>query len=159
MDKGSILQTLGQVGAGEIGEVFREYLRGATREMLVNVMAEEVTLESYTAAQDVSEAQRLLLEALVAAGSMRRVGRVVNKQRGRSKSNVSRLWQKVGREKFAELRRRPLNVNAKGKPRDWLALMLDGVSLAKDLSAVVAVGITVEDGRLCWPLSLGRART
>ena len=207
MDKGSILQTLGQVGAGEVGEVFREYLRGATREMLVNVMAEEVTrlcgaayhptreaefyragsaegyayiearredivrprvrqreeeattgevpLESYTAAQDASEAQRLLLEALVAAGSMRRVGRVVNKQRGSSKSNVSRLWQKVGREKFAELRRRPLNVDATGKPRDWLALMLDGVSLAKDLSAVVAVGITVEGWKVVLDFELG----
>jgi len=42
MDKGSILQTLGQVGAGEVGEVFREYLRGATREMLVGVMVQGV---------------------------------------------------------------------------------------------------------------------
>jgi len=207
MDKGSVLQALGQVGAGEVGEVFREYLRGATREMLVNVMAEEVTrlcgaayhptreaefyragsaegyayiearredivrprvrqreeeaateevtLESYTAAQDASEAQRLLLEALVAAGSMRKVGKVVHNQRGSSKSYVSRLWQKVGREKFSELRHRPLDVDAEGEPRDWLALMLDGVSLAKDLLAVVAVGITTEGRKVVLDFELG----
>ena len=207
MDKGSVLQALGQVGTEEAGEVFREYLRGAAREMLVGVMTEEVTrlcgaayhptedsefyragsaegyayvesrredivrprvrqckgdetteeatLESYTAAQDASEAQRLLLDALVAAGSMRRVGRVVNKQRGSSKSNVSRLWQKVGREKFSELRRRPLDVDGNGEQRDWLALMLDGVSLAKDLFAVVAVGITVEGWKVVLDFELG----
>jgi len=30
MDKGSVLQAIGQVGAEEVGKVFREYLRGAT---------------------------------------------------------------------------------------------------------------------------------
>ena len=206
MDKGSVLQALGQVSAEEAGEVFREYLRGAAREMLVGVMAEEVTtlcgaayhpseegefyragsaegyayvesrredmvrprvrrrvgddttqevtLESYRAAQDASEAQRLLLEALVGR-SMRRVGKVVNKQRGSSKSTVSRLWQKVGREKFAQLRRRPLGVDSDGKPRDWLALMLDGVVLAKDMLAVVAIGITVEGWKVVLDFELG----
>ncbi len=43
MDKGSVLQVLGQVSAEEAGKVFREYLRGATREILIGVMAEEVT--------------------------------------------------------------------------------------------------------------------
>jgi len=126
MDKDSVLQTLGQVSAQEVGEIFREYLRGATtREMLIGVMTEEVTglcgaayhpredrecyragsatgyahvesrredivrprvrrqvgddtteevtLESYAAAQDASEAQRLLLESLV--GRSTRQGR------------------------------------------------------------------------------------
>ena len=143
MDKGSVLQAFGQVSVEEAGEVFREYLRGATREMMVGVMTEEVrrlcgeayhpredgeryragsaegyayvesrregivrprvrqrvgdnrteevALESYAAAQDASEAHRLLLEALVAR-STRRVGNVVRNQRGSSKSSVSRLW-------------------------------------------------------------------
>ncbi len=43
MDKGSVLQALGQVSAQEAGEIFREYLREATREMLIGVMTEEVT--------------------------------------------------------------------------------------------------------------------
>ena len=207
MDKGSVLQALSQVGAEEAKEVFREYLRGATLEMLVGVMAEEVTelcgaayhpsedrefyragsakgygyvesrredivrprvrrrqedkgteeitLESYAAAQDASEAQRLLLEALVTAGSMRRAGRIVHKQRGSSKSTVSRLWKKVGRERLAQLRRRSLNVDSAGKPRDWLALMLDGVALAKNVLAVVAIGITVEGYKVVLDFELG----
>ncbi|MCK4394321.1 IS256 family transposase [Candidatus Bipolaricaulota bacterium] len=195
------------MGVGEVEAVFREYLRGATREILTEVMAqevselcgpayhpdkeaacyragsalgyvymesrreavvrprvrkrtkedntEEVALPSYQAAQDASEAQRLLLEALVAAGSMRKVGKVVHHQRGSSKSYVSRLWQKVGREKFSELRHRPLDVDVEGEPRDWLALMLDGVSLADDLVAVVAVGITTEGRKVVLDFELG----
>lgn len=206
MNEGSMLQVLGQVSAEEAGEVFREYLRGATREILAGVMAEEVrtlcgaayhpreerefqragsaqgyayvesrredivrprvrqrvgderteevTLESYRAAQDASEAQRLLLEALVGR-SMRRVGKVVHKQRGSSKSSVSRLWQKVGREKFAQLRHRPLDVDGDGKQRNWLALMLDGVVLTKDVLAVVALGITVEGYKVVLDFELG----
>ncbi len=206
MDKGSFLEVLGQVSAQEVGEVFRQYLRGATREILVGVMAEEVTklcgaayhpnegseyyragsvdgyayvesrredivrprvrqrvgddtteevtLNSYAAAQDASEAQRLLLEALVAR-STRKVGNVVGKQRGSSKSSVSRLWQKVGREKFAQLRGRSLEVDSNGKPRNWLALMLDGVGLAKDVLAVVALGITVEGEKVVLDFELG----
>jgi len=206
MDKGSVLQALGQVSVEEAGEVFREYLRGAAREMLVGVMTEEVrrlcgeayhpsedgeryragsaegyayvesrregivrprvrqrvgdnrteevALESYSAAQDASEAHRLLLEALVAR-STRRVGNVVRNQRGSSKSSVSRLWQKVGREKLAHLRGRPLDVDSNGKPRDWLALMLDGVALAKDVLAVVAIGITVEGWKVVLDFELG----
>ena len=206
VNEGSILQVLGQVGAEEVGKVFREYLRGATREILAGVMAEEVTtlcgaayhpneereyyragsaqgyayvesrreeivhprvrqreedgttgevtLESYRAAQDASEAQRLLLEALV-AGSTRRLGKVLDNQRGSSKSSVSRLWQKVGREKFAQLRGRPLNIDGDGKERDWLALMLDGVALAKDVLAVVALGITVEGEKVVLDFELG----
>ena len=42
MNKGSVLQALGQVSAEEAGEVFREYLRGAAREMLVGVMVQGV---------------------------------------------------------------------------------------------------------------------
>ena len=42
MDKGSMLQVLGQVSAEEAGQVFREYLRGATREMLAGVMVQGV---------------------------------------------------------------------------------------------------------------------
>lgn len=206
MDKGSVLQALSQVSVEEAGEVFREYLRGATLEMLVGVMAEEVTelcggayhpsddrefyragsakgyayvesrregivrprvrqrvgdnrteevaLDSYSAAQDASEAHRLLLEALVAK-STRRVGKVVHKQRGSSKSSVSRLWQKVGREKLVQLRERPLDVDRDGKPRDWLALMLDGVGLAKDILAVVAIGITVAGKKVVLDFELG----
>jgi len=125
----------------------------------------EVTLRSYTAAQDAREVERLLIEALVAAGSMRKVGNIVNNQRGTSSSQLSRLWQKIGREKFSELRGRSLHVDDEGNPRDWprrnkvsqgrLALMVDGVSLAKDLLAVVAVGITTDAKKVVLDFEVG----
>ena len=65
------------------------------------------------------------------------------------------MWQKVGREKFAQLRRRSLEVDSEGKRRDWLALMLDGVALAKDVLAVVAIGITVEGWKVVLDFELG----
>jgi hypothetical protein len=192
-EKGTILEELGQVQTEEVGKVFRDYLRGVTREILTEVMAqevselcgpayhpdkeaacyragsapgyvymetrreavvrprvrkrskedntEEVTLPSYQAAQDASEIHRLLVESVMAAGSMRQVGKVVHRQRGSSKSEVSRLWRKVGQEKFSKLRHRPVDVDPQGEPRDWLALMVDGIELADDLWAEGSVGL------------------
>ena len=68
-------------------------MRPRVRRQVGDDGTEEVTLESYRAAQDAREAQRLLLEALVGR-STRRVGKVVHNQRGSSKSSVSRMWQK-----------------------------------------------------------------
>jgi len=42
MDKGSVLQALCQVGVEEVGRVFCEYLREATREILAGVMVQGV---------------------------------------------------------------------------------------------------------------------
>jgi len=117
--------------------------------------SEEVELTSYRAAQDRSEAHRLLIEAMLAAGSTRKVGKLVGGQRGSSRSQLSRLWRQVGREKFSELRHRPLAADESGKRRDWLAVMLDGVILAKDLVAVVAVGITANGYKAVLDFELG----
>ena len=208
MDKDNVLQALGQVQAQQAGKVFRQFLRGTARAILIEVMAEEVTtlcgaayypskearfyragsttgyvymdsrrenvarprvrqykdgevttkevtLRSYAAAQDAREVERLLIETLVAAGSMRKVGNVVNNQRGTSSSQLSRLWQRIGREKFLKLRDRSLNVDDEGNPRDWLALMVDGVSLAKDLLAVVAIGITTDGKKVVLDFEVG----
>ena len=117
--------------------------------------SEEATLKSYAAVQDAGEAQRLLIEAIVAAGSMRKVGNLVNNQRGSGKSQVSQLWRQAGIEKFAELRSRRLDVDENGEPRDWLALMLDGVHLAKDLLAVVALGVTADGKKVVLDFEIG----
>lgn len=198
VDQGNVLERLGQVEAEDVGRVFREYLRGVSREMLAKAMTdeidmlcgpaygreaeticyragsapgyaymesrrepvqrprarrlteegttEEVPLQSYRAAQDPSEAHRLLIEAMLAAGSTRKVGKVVRHQRGSSRSQLSRLWREVGREKFVQLRSRSLAEGEDGKALDWLAVMLDGISLASDLVSIVAVGI-MADGR------------
>ena len=72
-----------------------------------------------------------MIEAMLAAGSTRKVGRLVGGQRGGSRSQLSRLWCRVGREEFTELRHRPLVADHNGKRRDWLAIMLDGIVLAE----------------------------
>jgi putative transposase len=43
MNKSTLLQSLGQVSASDAGDVFRDHLRGAVRQMICDVMAEEVT--------------------------------------------------------------------------------------------------------------------
>lgn len=117
--------------------------------------SDEATLNSYAAAQDAGEAHRLLRESIIAAGSMRKVGNLVNKQRGSGKSQVSQLWMQAGIEKFAELRSRRLDADENGEPRDWLALMLDGVWLAKDLLAVVALGVTTDGKKVVLDFEIG----
>lgn len=42
MDDSSVLETLGQVGSAEVGEVFREFLRGQVRGVIAEVMSQEV---------------------------------------------------------------------------------------------------------------------
>ncbi len=207
VDQRNVLERLGQVEAADVGRVFREYLRGVSREMLAEIMTdevgalcgpayrpdpeascyrsgsargyaymesrreeirrprvrrqagddttEEVELQSYRAAQDPSVAHQLLIEAMLAAGSTRKVGKLVGGQRGSSRSQLSRLWCQVGREKFAELRHRSLAEDEDGQGRDWLALMLDGIVLADDLVAIVAVGITVDGYKMVLDFELG----
>jgi len=211
VDQRNLLERLGQVEASDVGRVFREYLRGVSREMLTEVMTdeiemlcgpafgrdskgscyragsapgyaymesrreavqrprvrrrteegatEEVLLRSYRAAQDPGEVHRLLIEAMLAAGSTRKVGKVVGRQRGSSRSELSRLWCEVGREKFAELRHRSLAEDEDGKALDWLALMLDGIVLAADLVAIVAVGILVDGRKRVLDFELGASES
>jgi len=55
-----------------------------------------------------------------------------------SKSAVSRMWAEKSREQLELLRNRPLN------DTDWLAVLIDGVWLTRELCVVVAVGIDME---------------
>jgi putative transposase len=43
MDDCNIIETLGQVSSSEAGDIFRNFLRGGVRQMICEVMAEEVT--------------------------------------------------------------------------------------------------------------------
>ncbi len=43
MNDSNLLQTLGQVSSGSAGEVLRDHLRGMVRQMITDVIAEEVT--------------------------------------------------------------------------------------------------------------------
>lgn len=54
---------------------------------------------------------------------------------GVSRSSVSRLWQEAGSRLIEELRNRDLSKTT------WCILMLDGIRLSSDQTAVVAIGI------------------
>ena len=188
MNQSSLLDQLGQVSVSEAGEVFRNYLRGAVRRMLVDVMSaeveeltgpkyhpsggqvhrragsaggkvlyegrgetikrprvrrvsedgstKEVQLESYLAAQEPSELQSAIVRALVAGTSSRDVSAVYPDSPKTSRSNVSRLWAMVGAAKVIALRTRDI------ASQDWLVLILDGIHLSKDQTAIAAIGIT-----------------
>lgn len=101
--------------------------------------SEEVRLSSYEAAQEPGHLEDMLLRALCAGVSTREQQQVYPDSPCASKSSVSRLWQREGAKMFEEFRARDLRRD------DWLVLMLDGVRLANDLWAVVALGVA-EDG-------------
>jgi transposase-like protein len=100
----------------------------------------EVVLASYAEAQEPGELRRRVLDALQAGVSLREQSRLHGKGTpGIGKSEVSRLWVEEGGKVFGRFRERNI-VRA-----DWLAPMLDGVVLERDLVAVVALGVA-EDG-------------
>ncbi len=99
---------------------------------------EEVALKSYQAArcsQNIrEEVASLLLEGVSTRGASRLKNGSV------SKSAVSKEWISKSAEKLEEFRSRPL------AEEGYLVLMLDGVRLSDELTAIVALGIR-EDGR------------
>ena len=96
---------------------------------------EEVHLQSYESARQLDQLHEMVLRALSAGVSGRELSDVHPTSPGVSKSSVSRLWIKAGKKLVGELRSREI------ASVDWIALMLDGIVLSKDQTAVVAVGV------------------
>jgi len=192
MLESTLLEELGQVGSGESGVIFREFIRGAVVSAFVGVISEEVDslcgsrygrsgsgtayragsapgvcilegrkeplvrprvrrntggkdseevhLESYNAAKDAGAVREAILRALAAGVSGRDQRRLYPESPMTSKSSVSRLWVKEGTKKIEELRGREISGEL------FFGLMLDGIWLSEDLTAVVAIGMT-SDGR------------
>ncbi len=113
----------------------------------------EVHLESYAAAQDSEAIHESLMVALKSGVSGSDQRAMFPKAKGTSSSSVSRLWIKEGAKIISELRKRDLeNYN-------WLALMVDGIVLSKDLTAVVALGITDEGKKLILDFEIGNTES
>lgn len=117
-------------------ETGQAYING-TREMIrrprVRDEAGEVKLATYQVASD----QRGIFEQVVAAldeGVSSRGACRLSKG-ALSKSAASRMWVEKSREQLATLRERPLEQG------HWLAIVIDGVWLDKELCVVVALGI------------------
>ena len=110
---------------------------------------EEVRLETYASAQEPGQLEDMLVRALIAGASGRQMKEVHPESPRTSKSSVSRLWKREGAKLVERLRTRDI------ASRDWLVLMLDGIRLSKDQTAVVALGITSDGKKHILDFELG----
>ena len=97
--------------------------------------SEEVHLASYAAAKDAGAVREALMRALKANVSGRDQRLVYPGSPLTSKSSVSRMWMRESLKKVEELRGRELSGES------FFGLMLDGIKLSKDLTAVVGIGL------------------
>ena len=95
----------------------------------------EVELASYRTAKDPQTVHSQIVQAIVSGVSPRNVEEMRPKSPGVKRSNVSRLWQEAGKEFVEQLRSKDIGETS------WCALMLDGIRLSKEQTAVVALGI------------------
>ena len=96
----------------------------------------EVRLASYEAASSPMGLFDHVVATVAQGLSVRGVERAMGK--ALSKSTVSRMWAEKSREQLELLRNRCL------ADTDWLAILIDGVWLTRELCVVVAVGIDIE---------------
>jgi putative transposase len=109
----------------------------------------EMSLETYQAARQPDQLHASVLRALIAGVSGREMQAVHPKSPGVSRSNVSRLWAEAGAKLVEDLRGRDIG------SQTWLVLMLDGIVLSKDQTAVVALGITPDGKKHILDFELG----
>lgn len=136
-------------GRVRIGGAHEEVRRPRVRRRKADGGSEEVGLETYAAASDPFELEASILAALKAGVSTREVRDVVPDSPGTSRSSVSRLWCEVGHKFVDELRGRDLS------DTDWVAIMIDGIKLSDDETAVAALGIDREGVKHVLDFELG----
>ena len=102
----------------------------------------EVDLNSYQAAKGLQTEQirEAIIKIYQTGTPSREVQETIDWNKGASSTEVSRVWAKEGAKRLLELKNRRFD------DQRWGGLMLDGIRLSKDLTAVVALGIT-EDGQ------------
>lgn len=114
-----------------------------------NGSTEEVRLWTYESARQLDQLHGMVLRALMAGVSGREMGDVHPESPGVSKSSVSRFWIQAGGKLVDELRTRDIG------SRDWLVLMLDGIVLSKDQTAIVAIGVASDGTKHVLDFELG----
>jgi len=110
---------------------------------------EEVRLRTYEAANEGGALKEAMMWAFRAGASSRDMNYVYPDTGQASKSEVSRLWQKKGAEYLEKLRSRDLSED------DFLVLMMDGIQLSKEVTAVVAMGITTDGRKIILDFQIG----
>ena len=113
----------------------------------------EVELASYAAAKDAQQLHSQIVQAIVSGVSSRNVEEMKPKSPGVKRSNVSRLWQEAGKKFVEQLRSKDLGETS------WCALMLDGIRLSKDQTAVVALGIDAKGNKQVLDFVLGSSES
>jgi len=108
----------------------------------------EVELLSYKAGKNADEIQRLIVLALESGVSSNEVGRLFPGSAS-SSSAASRLWLKEGLSRLETLRSRDLSKD------DFFCLMIDGIGLGSDITAIVALGITTDGRKLMLDFEIG----
>ena len=109
----------------------------------------EVQLATYESARNPAALHDSIVNALISGVSTREVRQTHPKSPGVGRSNVSRLWQSVGHKFVDALREKDLTTE------DWVVMMLDGIRLSPDQTAVVAIAITVTGEKHVLDFELG----
>ena len=109
----------------------------------------EAKLVSYSAGKSGDEVKSLIIEALAAGVSSREVGRLFPDSGCASSTSACRLWATEGLRRFEELRGRELG------GEDFFCLMLDGIAISSDMTAVVALGITSDGRKMMLDFEMG----
>ena len=132
------------LGEGRREEIVRPRVRRRSGEKAV-----EVRLATYSSAQEPGELEAMLVRAVASGVSGREMERVHPESPRTSKSSVSRLWIKEGKRFLEELRTRDV------ASKDWLVLVLDGIRLGAEQTAIVAMGITLGGEKRVLDFELG----
>ncbi|EGF27379.1 IS256-like element ISRba10 family transposase [Rhodopirellula baltica] len=126
-----------------------DVVRPRVRQKSSDGSSHEVDLATYRVAKDPGLLQAQIVQAIVSGVSARGVKEIKPNSPGVKKTNVSRLWQEAGSKFIEQLRGKDLSTIT------WCALMLDGIRLSKDQTAVVALGIDSEGRKHVLDFALG----
>lgn len=135
-------------GILSIGGINEQIIRPRVRRMTPDG-SKEFNLKSYRAASKSEELRAAVLRALELGVSSRDISRLYPECKNISKSSVSRRWLNEGLKWLERLRGRDLS------GVDFFALMLDGIELSSDLTAVVALGITLGGDKMMLDFEVG----
>lgn len=130
-----------------------EVVRPRVRSKAGDGPSQEVELVTYRTARDPEQLQSQIIQAIVSGVSTRDVQELKPSSPGVKRSNVSRLWQDAGSKLVEQLRAKDVASTT------WCALMLDGIRLSSEQTAVVALGIDSEGRKHVLDFALGSSES
>lgn len=128
-----------------------EVIRPRVRRKRPDGWTTEVPLASYESANNPDELRNSIVNALVAGVSTREVRQTHPKSPGVGRSSVSRLWQDAGHKFVDALRGKDLSAH------EWVVMMIDGIRLSPEQTAVVAIAITATGEKHVLDFELGNS--